>query len=250
MKATGNTILITGGATGIGLSLAEYFVNVGNEVVICSRRDSRLKDAKKKIPQIHIIQCDVSVDKQRESLVQRVKDEFKNLNVLINNAGIQRRIDLTGGIEDLLNGEDEIRTNLVAPIHLAALFIPFLREKTEAAIINVTSGLAFAPIARMPVYCATKSALHSFTMSLRFQLRDTSIKVFEIIPPGVDTELGIPMAEKGIRSHGGIPASLVAKTTLEAFAADNYEIYVGEVKNIVEGARGNPGQSFKRMNSR
>ena len=186
----GNTILITGGATGIGFALAETLVNAGNKVIICGRRENKLKEAKHKLPQIQIKVCDVSKEKEREALFVWAKDNYPGLNVLINNAGIQRMVNLKKGTKELFNGENEIETNLVAPIYLSAYFIPWFLKKKEAAIINVSSGLGFVPIAAMPVYCATKAAIHSFTISLRHQLKDTSIKVFEIVPPAVDTELG------------------------------------------------------------
>jgi len=249
MKITGNTILITGGATGIGFSLAEAMVKAGNEVIICGRRESRLKDAKEKLSLIHTMVCDVTDEKQREALFDWTTTHFKSLNMLINNAGIQRRINLNNGFKDLLNGDDEITTNLTAPIYLATRFIPFLAEKKEAAIINVSSGLGFMPSAAMPVYCATKAALHSFTISLRYQLRDSSIKVFEIVPPSVNTELGIPMNEKGVRYHGGIPPAEVAATTLGALTKNEYEIFVGGANNIAMIARTNPEKAFKQMNS-
>jgi len=161
MKTKENIILITGGATGIGFSLAETLVNAGNRVIICGRREGKLKEAKDKLPQIQTKVCDVSRGKERESLFNWVKDNFKDLNVVINNAGIQRMVNLKKGTQDLFNGENEIETNLVALIHLSAYFIPLFLKKKEAAIINVSSGLGFVPIAAMPVYCATKAAIHS-----------------------------------------------------------------------------------------
>jgi uncharacterized oxidoreductase len=248
MKTTGNIILITGGATGIGFSLAEVFVNAGNEVIICGRRENKLKEAKNKLPQIHTKVCDLSQEKERESLYKWVNAHFKNLNVLINNAGIQRMVNLRKGTRDLLNDEDEIEINLTAPINLSAYFIPLLLKQREAAIINISSGLGFVPIAAMPVYCATKSAIHSFSLSLRHQLRDTSIKVFEIIPPIVDTEL-----DKGARGERGqedrgIPPFRVAQATLKALENDEYEIAIGMAENLRMGARKNPDQTFQNIN--
>jgi uncharacterized oxidoreductase len=230
VKIKGNTILITGGATGIGFSLAEALVNAGNKVIICGRREAKLKEARDKLPQIHTRVCDLARVKERESLFKYVKDNFEDLNVLINNAGIQRMLNLKKGTQDLLSGESEIETNLVAPIHLSAYFIPLLLKKEEAAIINVSSGLGFVPIAAMPVYCATKAAVHSLTVSLRYQLKDTSIKVFEIVPPMVDTELGKGTTEEGEQEYRGIPPSEVAKAVMTAVPKDEYEIVVGEAK--------------------
>jgi uncharacterized oxidoreductase len=247
MKTKNNTILITGGAIGIGFALADSLVNAGNKVIICGRRENKLKEARDKLPQIQTKACDISDDKERESLFQWIKNNFEDLNVLINNAGIQRFIDFKKGTGELLKGESEIQTNLVAPIHLSAYFIPLLLKKREAAIINVSSGLGFVPIAAMPVYCATKAAVHSFTMSLRFQLKDTSIKVFEIVPPAVDTELG-KTDDEADNDYRGIPPSEVAKAVMTALAKDQYEIVVGEAKNLVTGSRTNPEQVFENIN--
>ncbi|MBU2535882.1 MAG: SDR family NAD(P)-dependent oxidoreductase [Chloroflexi bacterium] len=248
MKIKGNTILITGGATGIGFSLAETLVAAGNQVIICGRRESRLKEAKDKLPQIQTKVCDISSAEEREALFNWVENTFKDFNILINNAGIQRAVNLMKGAQDLFSGENEIETNLVAPIHLSAYFISFLLKKEEAAIINVSSGLGFVPIAAMPVYCATKAAVHSFTVSLRHQLRDTSIKVFEIVPPAVDTELGKGTTEEGEQGYRGIPPSEVAKATLAAMANNEYEILAGGVEDLVRRGRTNPEQAFQDIN--
>jgi uncharacterized oxidoreductase len=248
MRIKDNTILITGGATGIGFSLAEVLVNAGNKVIICGRRQAKLKEAKAKLPMLETRACDISKEKERESLFNWVKDNFRDLNLLVNNAGIQRMVNLKAGTKDLFSGEDEIETNLVAPLHVSAYFIPLLLKKKEAAIVNVSSGLGFVPIAAMPVYCATKAAVHSFTMSLRYQLRDTSVKVFEIVPPAVDTELGKGTTEEGDQGYKGIPPSEVAKAALTAIANDKYEILVGEAKDLVLGARTNPEQMFNNIN--
>src|SRR5271157_5356916 len=190
MQTRNNTTLITGGATGIGFALAESFVKLGNEVIICGRRVDKLEDAKRRLPALTIRRCDVSREKDRDDLCAWTEENFEGLNVLVNNAGIQRQVDLTKGIEDLLKNEDEIEINLKAQIYLAAQFVPMFSKHKEAAIVNVSSGLGFVPLTIFPIYSATKAAIHSFTMSLRYQLRGTSIKVFEVIPPTVyDTEL-------------------------------------------------------------
>jgi uncharacterized oxidoreductase len=248
MNITGNTILITGGATGIGFAMAQAFSSTGNAVIICGRRKTRLEQAKRKLPGVHIRPCDVSKDSERKSLLNWIKDNFKDLNVLINNAGIQRMIDLKRGARDLVGGEAEIRTNFVAPIWMAAYFIPLLIKHKEAAIINISSGLGFVPIASMPVYCATKAAVHSFTMSLRHQLKDTTIKVFEVIPPMVDTELGKGSVEEEEEWNRGIPPAEVAKEVLVALEKDRFEITVGEAEGLVTGSRTNPEQTFKNLN--
>jgi uncharacterized oxidoreductase len=191
MNLTGNTVLITGGASGIGFALAERFVASGNDVIICGRREDKLAEAKERLPDIHTRSCDVADASERTKLFEWATAEFPNLNVLVNNAGIQRRVDIKAD-EDWSATESEIDINVKAPIHLARLFYPHLAAKDSAAIINVTSGLSFVPLANVPVYCATKAALHSFTLSLRWQFKDSSIEVIEVIPPAVDTDLQAP----------------------------------------------------------
>ena len=249
MKMDGNTILITGGATGIGFALAQAFIKYDNKVLICGRRESKLEEAKRKLPGVVIHKCDLSDLKGRQSLYRWVKDNYKELNVLINNAGIQRSINLRKGMLELLSGEDEIQTNFTAPIQLSALFAPLLLEKKEAAIINVSSGLGFVPMAVLPVYCATKAGVHMFTMSLRQQLKNTSVKVFEVIPPAVETELGRGTIDESDEGYKGILPSDVAVETTKAFAEDKYEVIIGNAKGLVDGSRKNFTKTFQELNS-
>ena len=248
MNVKGNTVLITGGATGIGLSLVKEFVNAGNKVIICGRRQDKLNEAKKTFPTIYTGQFDLSLYKERANLFNWIKEDFPNLNILINNAGIQRGIDFRKGIETLKTIDNEIAINLEAPVHLCAYFIPLLQTQKESAIINVTSGLGFIPSVAMPVYSATKAALHSFTVSLRRQLQDTSIKVFEIIPPMVDTDLDKGERKKRGQTYFGITPEQTAKESFEAIQKDEYEYAVGEAKNFRTGAKQNFEEHFDRMN--
>jgi uncharacterized oxidoreductase len=248
MKINGNTIVITGGATGIGFALAQELVKADNIVIICGRRKSKLKEAQQKLPQLHIKACDVSSEEQRQDLVSWVSSEFKECNILINNAGIQRMINLSEGQMTHHSDDDEIDINFKAPVRLCESFIPLLKNQPQAAIVNVSSGLAFCPIAVMPVYCATKAALHSYTLSLRHQLRNTSIKVFEIIPPTVDTELDKGARDKRNQQDRGIPPSQVAIEALKSLKADHYEITVGMAEGLKKGAQSNLDQLFQRMN--
>jgi uncharacterized oxidoreductase len=240
--------LITGGATGIGFSLAEAFVKAGNEVIICGRRAHKLEEAKDKLPQIHTKICDLSKEKERKLLYDWVRSNFKDINVLVNNAGIQRMIDFKKGTYDLVNGEDEIEINLMAYIYLSAYFIPLLLKRKEAAIINVSSGLAFIPLAAVPVYSATKAAIHSFSLSLRHQLRDSSIRVFEIIPPIVDTELDRGAREERKQEDRGIPPFEVTKVVLKALENNEYEVAIGMAQYLRDGSRNSPEQTFKNVN--
>ena len=254
MKLSGNTVLITGGSTGIGLSLAESFLAAGNEVLICGRREDRLLDVQKKHPDIHIKVCDVSNENDRRSLVEWATENFNNLNMVINNAGIQQSIDFTKGTEELIEGENEIEINLVAPIYLSAMFIPFLSGKKESAIINVSSGLAITPGAGAPIYCATKSGLHTFTKCLRQQLSGTSIKVFEVLPPNLPTELNPKGRAKEAAKSGNVPFCMSTEdyvaSVMKGIENDEFEIlnpYLDGLKNTVLAQL---DQVFEQMNGK
>jgi uncharacterized oxidoreductase len=189
---TGNTILITGGGSGIGLALAKRFASRGNQVVISGRRAEALAKAKHETPALEFLQADVSIEAGRQALVEEALARFPALNVLVNNAGIQNRPAPLLQPQDWASHRTELATNLDAPLHLTMLLLPHLAKAPFGAVVNVTSGLAFAPYAIMPTYCLTKAALHSFTLSLRHQLRDTALDVVEIVPPAVNTDLGGP----------------------------------------------------------
>ncbi|MDN4495612.1 SDR family oxidoreductase [Ureibacillus aquaedulcis] len=190
MKLTGNTIMITGGASGIGLAFAEQFLKEGNEVIIVGRREEKLAQAKEKLPLLHTRVCDVSIEQERIQLYEWSTKEFPQLNVLINNAGIQLRVNLLNAPNNWKYYQNELAINVEGPIHLSMLFLPHLIKQKEATIINITSGLAIQPGIWVPIYSATKAAMHSFTMTLREQLRNTSVEVVEVLPPAVNTDLG------------------------------------------------------------
>ena len=192
MQMNGNTILITGGGSGIGLALAKRYVSRGNRVVISGRRGEALAAAKRDAPALETLQGDVSTEAGRLELVEEARTRFPELNVLVNNAGIQNRPAPLLQPQDWSAHRTELATNLDAPLHLTMLLLPHLAKAPFGAVVNVTSGLAFAPFAIMPTYCLTKAALHSFTLSLRHQLKDTGLDVVEIVPPAVNTDLGGP----------------------------------------------------------
>ena len=250
MKCSGNTVLITGGATGIGCAMAEYFLETGNEVIIVGRREDRLLEAQKKHPELRVKVCNVAEAADRSALVQWVTEKCASLNIIVNNAGIQRDIDFTRGISEYLNGENEIAVNLEAPILLAGLFVPYLTGKNDAAIINVSSGLGFIPVARAPVYSATKAGLHAFSMALRFQLVKKGIKVFEVVPPWVDTDLNAEgRAKRGNVKANVTPDEFVA-AVMKGFENDVYEIGYGTTAGLVKASREDLDRSFQQMNSR
>jgi uncharacterized oxidoreductase len=233
MQLDRNTVLITGGTSGIGWAFAERFMEAGSTVIVTGRREDRLQKIKEKYPTIITRSSDVANEKHREELANWVIKNHPETNILINNAGIQLLTDLKKPV-DLNRVRQETETNFIAPVHLASLFAQHFISKKNAAIVNVSSGLSFVPIAVMPVYCATKAAIHSLTLSLRHQLRNTSVKVFEIIPPAVDTELGSDRREDKTQSHGGMPIQEFIEQAIHALEDDILEAPIGTAKNSRE----------------
>jgi uncharacterized oxidoreductase len=242
MRTSNHTVLITGGASGIGLALARRFVNDGSTVIVCGRREGKLREAKNIDGRLNTLVADVSTSDGRAALVEAALRHFPGLNVLVNNAGIQRRIRLADQ-EPWDVTREELATNLDAPIHLTRLLLPQLISKPDSAIINITSGLAFAPLARTPVYSATKAALHSFTLSLRHQLNDTPVKVIEIAPPAVDTDLGGP----GLHTFG-VNVDEFADATFARLAGEDLEIGYGFGESARTASRAELDQLFVRIN--
>ena len=195
MKLSNNKILITGGASGIGLGLTERFVKENNTVIICGRRENLLQEVAKQLPSVITKACDLTIEADRLELYQWVSTNHNDLNVLVNNAGIQSWMNISDK-DFYQRANNEIITNVLSPVHLTALFTNLPSLNT---IVNVTSGLAFVQLSKVPVYCATKAFFHSFTLSLRHQLKSKNIEVIEMIPPALNTDLG----GKGV--HDGQP---------------------------------------------
>ncbi len=225
MELKGNTILITGGTSGIGLAFAEKLA-ADNKIIICGRRKGRLEEISRRLNGIVTRVCDVSLDSDREDLARWVMDKYPETNVLINNAGVQLLANLTRPV-DLTRIRQEVETNFIAPVHLSSLLVPHLAKKDNGVVVNISSGLAYVPLAFMPVYCATKAAIHSVTLSLRYQLKDSRVKVFEIAPPAVDTELGSDRRTGIDQTHGGMPVEEFIRQALEALRNDVLEAPIG-----------------------
>jgi uncharacterized oxidoreductase len=189
MNISGNTILITGGGSGIGRALAEAFHAKGNQVIVAGRRPGALDETTAANPGMRSAVLDIEDRDAIPAFAARIAAEFPTLNVLVNNAGIMRRETLTVSPVDLATAEATVATNLLGPIRLTAAFLPHLRRQPGATVLMVSSGLAFVPIAITPTYCATKAAIHSYSQSLRWQLRDSNVEVLELAPPYVQTEL-------------------------------------------------------------
>jgi uncharacterized oxidoreductase len=244
MQLSSNTVLVTGGASGIGLALAGRFVAAGSNVIVCGRRAEKLAEAKELLPHVKTLVCDLSKASERSALAAWVVREHPRLNVLVNNAGIQRYPNLAHATDaDWPETQEEIAINFEAPVHLSALFIPHLRQQARPVILNVTSGLSFAPLAKAPIYSATKAAMHSFTLSLRHQLKDTPIRVVELIPPAVDTDLGGP----GLHTYG-VKIEEFITGAMPKLEAGDAEVAYGFAAQASRGSRGELDAMFERMN--
>ncbi len=239
MKISDNKILITGGASGIGLGLTERFLKEGNTVIVCGRRENVLAELREKHPNVITTRCDLSSADEREELFGWISAEHSDLNVLVNNAGIQQWMSVEDS-DFFERAKVEIATNIEAPIHLASLFI---KLKSLDTIINVTSGLSFVPFTKVPVYSATKAFFHSFTLSLRHQLRDANIEVIEIIPPAINTDLG----GKGLHDFAP-PVSDFVESVFEQLKDGKTEITFGMSGNMTNGGREDLQKIFMMLN--
>jgi uncharacterized oxidoreductase len=225
---SGNTILVTGGSSGIGLELASRLVALENVVIVTGRDGEKLDRARRRLPQLHTVQSDGADAAAIVRLHQTVTRDFPALNVLINNAGSMRKINIHASAPDLYDITREIEINLVAPIRMVKQFLPHLKQKRAAAIVNVSSGLAFVPLAISPVYSATKAAVHSFTQSLRVQLKNTRVKVFELAPPGTDTPLFRgDFTEDDVKGITPMDVATLAGHAIDGMSKDVYEIRPG-----------------------
>ncbi|MDB5267855.1 MAG: short-chain dehydrogenase [Hymenobacter sp.] len=246
MNLATNTILLTGGASGIGLALAVRFLRAGSTVIIVGRRADKLAEAQQRYPGLITCQANIADVAERIELVRWATTEYPSLNVLVNNAGIQNRIQLADdAATDWEQRREELVINVEAPIHLATLLVPHLRQQPGAAIINVTSGLSFAPAAFVPIYSATKAALHSFTLSLRHQLAPTGISVLEIVPPAVDTDLGGP----GLHTFG-VNVDEFADSVVARLTAGEQEVGYGSSEKSRLASRAELNEQFRVMNNR
>ena len=243
MQMSGHTVLVTGGASGIGLALARRFARAGNKVIACGRRADVLERAQAEIAGLDTRVVDLTRADAREAFAAWVTKQYPSLDVLVNNAGIQRYPRLTDA-EPWAETAVEIAINLDAPIHLTRLLLPHLTSRPTAAVINVTSGLALVPLVRAPIYSATKAALHSFTASLRHQLRSTKVEVIEMLPPAVDTDLGGP----GLHTFG-IPIDEFADAAFAGLERGEQEIAYGFSDQARRGSREDLDAMFARMNN-
>lgn len=238
-----NTILITGGASGIGYEFAKQLCET-NSVIITGRNKQKLEKAKEELKNIHIFECDVANPNEVKALYEKISIEFPKLNILINNAALMNKLDL----QEELSYEEltkEMNTNFNGSVYMTTQFLPLLKKQKMASIINITSALAFVPMAYSPVYCASKAALHSFTQSLRIQLKDTNIKVFEIAPSVTKTAMGDSFSEKDMKI---ITTKTVVDTAIKAINKGKNEIGVGQTTALKILNRISPSFALKLIN--
>jgi uncharacterized oxidoreductase len=250
MKTTDNTILITGGGSGIGRGLAEAFHRLGNQVIIAGRGQKTLDETTAANPGMKSLTLDASDPKSIQSLAAQLTKDYPSLNVLINNAGMMRPENLLEQQNDLSDAEMTITTNLLGPIRLTAALLPVLRKQPRATIMNVSSGLAFVPLAMTPTYCATKAAIHSYTQSLRYQLKATKVEVIELIPPYVATTL---MGDQQANDPNAMPLNDFIEEVMEIFKTqpDVKEVCVKKVYPLrfaAEGGQEKYDQFFRQFN--
>jgi len=239
MRMQSNTIFITGGSSGIGRGLAEAFHKLGNQVIVSGRREAALMAICEANPGMRSFVLNVTDPAAVREIARHVAEEFPDLNCVFNNAGVQKHHDFASS--EPLDEQavlDEINANLLGVIRVATAFLLHLRKHPGATLVNVSSGLAFVPISRFPVYCTTKAAVHSFTMSLRHQLKGTGVKVVELIPPYVATELGresktaVPVGPKPM------PLDAFISESVKALEGDADQVAIGDARNLVGAAGG------------
>ena len=244
MKTTGNTIFITGGGSGIGRGLAEAFHHLGNRVIISGRRRAVLEEVARANPGMSTIELDIEKPESIAAAAKRLIAEHPELNVLVNNAGIMKLDNAAAPMDDATVSAI-VTTNLLGPIRMSSALIEHLKRQPHAAILNVTSGLAFIPLAMTATYCATKAALHSFTQSMRFVLKGTRVKVIEVAPPYVQTDL-----MGGKSDPRAMPLADYVAETMHLLATDADEVLVERVKPMRNAAGPNESQFFNAFNER
>lgn len=244
MVLQNNTVLITGGSSGIGLALAKKLLESNNNVLICGRTLEKLQRAKKKLPDLHYLQCDISKPSDCKRLRNWIREEHPYCNILINNAAIVH-VENFFRDDDILDKADaEIQTNLMAPIRLTKLFVPILNNNENPSIITITTGLVYVPRTIYPFYNATKSALHSFVQVLRSQSADAPIDIIEVQFPAVDTPW-----HQGNPPDIAITAKEAVSKMIKGIEKGDKEVRVGKVKLLYLLSRLAPNFAFRKLNS-
>jgi uncharacterized oxidoreductase len=240
MKLAKRTVLITGGSSGIGLELAQQLLERDNVVIITGRDQDKLDATTRALPRVHTFRSDVSDPEAIAALHERVIARFPALDTLINNAGIMRNLSLHQS-RDLNDITREIEINLGGPIRMIQQFLPHLKTRSGALIVNVSSGLAFVPLPISPVYSATKAAIHSFTQSLRVQLAGTGVTAIELAPPGVETPLFRAEFEAEMQGQKGMDVRVLVKQAIAGIEGGKSEIRPGLANVLKAMSRIAPG---------
>jgi uncharacterized oxidoreductase len=224
-----NTVLITGGGSGIGLALAAELLKFNNRIIICGRDINRLTLAKNRFPDLEIVQCDISKEENVSELIRKIEVEYPGLNFLINNAGVMRMWRIQAESIAINEQKEEILTNLFGTIQLTQSLLPQLSKQSHSAILNVSSALAFVPMSAAPIYNATKAAIHSYSISVRHQLQNSSIKIFEVLPAAIETQMATDMEKIiGIENNGPkMSSEKLARLILKGLKNNTYEIRPG-----------------------
>ncbi|HEV2461903.1 MAG TPA: SDR family NAD(P)-dependent oxidoreductase [Ktedonobacterales bacterium] len=241
MHVTGRTVLITGGSAGIGLALARALLARGNTVVVTGRKRARLDAIRGDIPGLHALVGDVTREADMRDVLTRIRADHGGLDILVNNAAVLNSYDFLGEEDHFAQLDEEVATNLLGTIKVTRLALPFLLERPDAAVVTMSSAVAYVPIPSLPIYSATKAAVHSLSQSLRHQFAGTSVKVIEVLPPWVDTELasGVPGAK--------VSTDVVAQAIIGGLKHETEEIRVGQVKALSVAARLSPALGARLM---
>lgn len=249
MDIKNSTILITGGTSGIGLEMTKQLLAHGAADLIITGRDAdKLVQIRKELPQIHTFQSDVSKPEDVRKLYTLVTEQFPNLNIIINNAGIMRNLDLRDHSLSLENITSEIDINLVGTMRMVHQFLPHLLNRPSAAIVNISSGLAFIPFPVSPMYSAAKAGVHAYTQVLRLQLKATSVKVIELAPPATDTSLGDPFVGL-VDSSVNMKTDKLVRLAIRGILNGTSEIKPGLAQVLKAMSRIAPNTMLKMINS-
>lgn len=244
MKLSGNTILITGGSSGIGLELSKQLLKSNNKIIICGKTKEKLHEVKKTYPEIAIFQCDISDEEQCFNLANWIKENHSDLNVLINNAAIVHISQFMDDDDIIKKGELEMKTNFFGPLRLIKLLSPIIESNNNPTLINITTGLVYVPRADYPFYNSTKSALHSFTQTLRIQLSKTNFKIIEVMFPAVNTPW-----HKGSPPKIAISSETAVREMVKGISSGKTEIKVAKVKLLYLLSRIAPNFALKKINN-
>jgi uncharacterized oxidoreductase len=246
MKTTKQTVLITGGGSGIGLAIAKLFSENDNKVIITGRNKEKLQTAAASLKNVHTVVCDSTRESDVDELVKIIKQNFSDLSILVNNAGVAYAYSIADTGETFRRAEDEMRTNYLAVTRLTDKFLPLLKLNHKAAVVNTSSIVALVPSAKVPTYSASKAALHAYTQLLRFTLsKNSAIKVFELMPPLVNTEFS-----KEIGGENGMDPLEVAQELLYSIEHDIYEIQIGATANLFKLLHTSPLDAFIAVNGK